>query len=312
MSELHAALEEYLSVRRALGVKLRLPGRLLKRFVDFAEREGAAVITTNLALRWATQPADAQPAQWANRLGMVRRFAQYRSAADPRTEVPPPDLLPFRTQRPVPYLYSDEEVSRLLEAAWQLPAVTGLRPHTYATLFGLYAVTGMRTNEPLHLDREDVDLTRRVLTVRGTKFGKSRYVPIHSSTRDVLQAYAERRDVLCPYTLAPSFFLAESGSRLTEWSVRWTFVKLSRQIGLRGPQDSRGPRLHDFRHRFAIKTLLQWYRDGQDVEQHLPELATYLGHTHVADTYWYLTAVPELLQLAAQRVEQQAKGGRTS
>ena len=311
MSELHAALEEYLSVRRALGVKLRLPGRLLERFVDFAEREGAAVITTDLALRWATQPADVQPAQWANRLGMVRRFAQYRSAADPRTEVPPPDLLPFRTQRPIPYLYSDEEVSRLLEAARQLPAVTGLRPHTYATLFGLYAVTGMRTNEPLHLDREDVDLTQGVLTVRGTKFGKSRYLPIHPSTQEVLQAYAERRDALCPHPLAPSFFLAECGSRLTEWSVRWTFVKLSRQIGLRGPQDSRGPRLLDFRHRFAVKTLIQWYRDGHDVEHHLPELATYLGHTHVADTYWYLTAVPELLHLAALRVEQ-AKGGRTS
>jgi integrase/recombinase XerD len=311
MSELHAALEEYLSVRRALGVKLRLPGRLLKRFVDFAEREGADVITTDMALRWATQPAHAQPAQWANRLGMVRRFAQYRSAADPRTEVPPPDLLPLRTQRPVPYLYSDEGVSRLLEAARQLPAVTGLRPHTYATLFGLYAVTGIRTNEPLQLDREDVDLTQGVLTVRDTKFGKSRYMPIHPSTQQVLQAYAERRDALCPHPLAPSFFLAERGTRLTEWSVRWTFVKLFRQIGLRGPQDSRSPRLLDFRHRFAVKTLIQWYRSGHDVGQHLPELATYLGHTHVADTYWYLTAVPELLHLAAQRVEQ-AKGGRTS
>jgi integrase/recombinase XerD len=311
MSELHAALEEYLSVRRALGVKLRLPGRLLERFVEFAEREGAEVITTDLALRWATQPAHAQPAQWANRLGMVRRFAQYRSAADPRTEVPPPDLLPFRTKRPVPYLYSDEEVSRLLEAARQLPAVTGLRPHTYATLFGLYAVTGMRTNEPLHLDREDVDLTEGVLTVRGTKFGKSRYLPIDPSTQAVLQSYAERRDALCRHPLAPSFFLAERGTRLTESSVRWTFVKLSRQIGLRGPQDSRGPRLLDFRHRFAIKTLIQWYRGGHDVEHHLPELATYLGHTPVADTYWYLTAVPELLHLAAQRVEQ-AKGGYTS
>ncbi len=311
MSELQAALEEYLSVRRALGVKLRLSGRLLKRFVDFAECEGAAVITTDLALRWATQPADVQPAQWANRLGMVRRFAQYRSATDPRTEVPPPDLLPFRIQRPVPYLYSDEEVSRLLEAARQLPAVTGLRPHTYATLFGLYAVTGMRTSEPLHLDREDVDLSQGVLTVRDTKFGKSRYVPIHPSTQQTLQEYAVRRDALCPHPLAPSFFLAECGSRLTEWSVRWTFVKLSRQIGLRGPQDAHGPRLHDFRHRFAVKTLLQWYRGGDDVEHHLPELATYLGHTHVADTYWYLTAVPELLHLAALRVEQ-AKGGRTS
>lgn len=308
MNELHAALDEYLSVRRALGVKLRLVGRLLKTFADFAEREGAAVITADLALRWATQPAHVQPAQWANRLGMVRRFAQYRSAVDPRTEVPPPDLLPFRFRRPMPYLYSDEEVARLLEAARLLPPASGLRPHTYATLFGLYAVTGMRTNEPLHLDREDVDLTQGVLTVRGTKFGKSRFLPIHPSTQRALQDYAERRDALCPRPLAPSFFLTERGGRLTEWSVRWTFVKLSRQIGLRGPQDSLGPRLHDFRHRFAVKALLQWYRCEHDVEHHLPELATYLGHTHVADTYWYLTAVPELLNLVALRVEQ-AKGG---
>lgn len=309
MSELHAALEEYLSVRRALGVKLRLAGRLLKSFVDFAEREGASVITTDLALRWSTRPADVQPAQWANRLGIVRRFARYRNATDPRTEVPPPDLLPFRFQRPMPYLYSDEEVSRLLKAARQLPPATGLRPHTYATLFGLYAATGMRTNEPLHLDREDVDLVQGVLTVRGTKFGKSRYVPIHPSTQQALQNYAERRDALCPHSQAPSFFVAEHGTRLTESSVRWTFVKLSRQIGLRGPDDSHGPRLHDFRHRFAVNTLLQWYRGGHDVERHLPALATYLGHTHVTDTYWYLTAVPELLNLAALRLEQ-AKGGR--
>jgi integrase len=310
MSELHAALEEYLAVRRALGVKLRLAGRLLKTFVDFAEREGTTAITTDLALRWATQPADVQPAQWANRLGMVRRFAQYRSAEDPRTEVPPLDLLPFRFQRPMPYLYSDEEISRLLEAARQLPAVTGLRPHTFYTLFGLYAVTGMRTNEPLHLDREDVDLTQGVLTVRGTKFGKSRYVPIHPSTQQVLLHYAEQRDALCPHPQAPNFFVAERGTRLTEWSVRWTFVKLSRQIGLREHDDSHGPRIHDFRHRFAVKTLLQCYRSGHDVEHQLPALATYLGHTHVADTYWYLSAVPELLNLAALRVEQ-AEGGCT-
>lgn len=309
MSELHAALEEYLAVRRALGVKLRLAGHLLKTFVDFAEREGASVITTDLALRWATQPEDVQPAQWANRLGMVRRLAQYCSATDPRTEVPPPGLLPFRIQRPMPYLYSDEEVLLLLEAARQLPPANGLRPHSYATLFGLYAVTGMRTNEPLHLDRDDVDLTQGVLTVRGTKFGKSRFVPIHPSTQQALRNYAVRRDALCPHPQTPSFFLGENATRLTEWCVRWTFVKLSRQVGLRGPDDSHGPRIHDFRHRFAVKTLLQWYRNGQDVEHHLPALATYLGHTHVADTYWYLTAVPELLNLAALRLEQ-AKGGR--
>lgn len=309
MNELQAALDEYLAVRRALGVKLRLAGRLLQRFVNFAEQEGATVITTDLALRWATQPADVQPAQWANRLGMVRRFAQYRRAVDPRTEVPPPDLLPYRFRRPSPYIYTVDEVRHLIKAAQKLPSVTGLRPHTFATLFGLFAVTGMRTNEPLHLDRDDADLTHGVLTVRGTKFGKSRYVPIHASAQCVLQRYADQRDRLCRNPLSPSFFISERGTRLTEWSLRWTFVKLSRQIGLRGPSDSRGPRLHDFRHRFAVNTLLQWYRSGIDVERHLPELATYLGHAHVSDTYWYLTAIPELLHLAAQRLEQTVRGG---
>ncbi len=310
MSALQTALDEYLAVRRALGVKLRLPGRLLQRFIVFAEREGATFITTELALRWATQPADAQPAQWANRLAMVRRFAQHCAAMEPRTEVPPPDLLPHRFRRQAPYLYTDEELRRLIQAAKQLPGLTGLRPQTYATLFGLYAVTGMRTNEALHLDRDDVDLTQGVLTVRDTKFGKSRYVPIHISTAGALRAYATSRDRLCPNPQSPSFFLSERGIRVTEWSLRWTFVKLSHQIGLRGPADSRGPRLHDFRHRFAVNTLLRWYRSGIDVERHLPELATYLGHAHVTDTYWYLTAVPALLHLAARRVEQAGRGGQ--
>jgi integrase/recombinase XerD len=308
MITLQAALDEYLAVRRALGVKLRLAGRLLQRFVDFAERAGAASITTELALEWATQPTEAQPAQWANRLGMVRRFAQYCSTLDPRIVVPPRDLLPYRVARPAPHIYRDEEITRLIQAARALPSQSGLRPHTYATLFALYAVTGMRTNEPLRLDREEVDLTNGVLTIRGTKFGKSRYVPIHPSTQRALQRYGARRDRLCRNPQSPSFFLSERGTRLTEWSVRWTFVQLSRQIGLRRPGDSRGPRLLDFRHRLATNTLLRWYRRGIDVERHLPELSTYLGHAHISDTYWYLTATPQLLHQAMRRVER-CEGG---
>lgn len=309
MSDLRAALQEYLTVRRALGFKLRLSGRLLQRFIDFAEQEGATFITTELALRWAMQPAQAQPAQWANRLGMVRRFAQYRRAVDPLTEVPPPNLLPYQYRRPAPYLYSDDEVRRLIRAARQLSSVTGLRPYTYATLFGLLAVTGMRTNEPLQLDREDVDLSHGVLTVRGAKFGKSRYVPIHASTQRALRRYAMQRDHRCVNPQSPSLFVSERGTRVTEWSLRWTFVKLSHEIGLRGPADSHGPRLLDFRHRFAVNTLIRWYRAGIDVEQHLPELATYLGHAHITDTYWYLTAVPELMHLAVRRLECTVRGG---
>jgi integrase/recombinase XerD len=307
---LQAALDQYLAVRRALGVKLHLPGRLLQRFVDFAGCADAAYITTDLALAWATQPADAQPAQWANRLGMVRRFAQYCSASDPRTIVPPPDLLPYQYRRPAPYIYRDEEIIRLLEAARQLPSVTGLRAHTYATLCGLYVATGLRANEPLRLDRDDVDLVTGVLTIRETKFGKSRYVPVHPTTQSALQRYAKRRDRLCRHPDSPSFFLSDGGTRLTDFTVRWTFVKLSHQIGLRAADASRGPRLHDFRHRLAINTLLDWHRRGVDVERHLPALSTYLGHAHITDTYWYLTATPQLLHYVLRRVERSERGAR--
>ncbi|MDH3643807.1 MAG: tyrosine-type recombinase/integrase [Gammaproteobacteria bacterium] len=308
MNRLQSMLDDYLTMRRALGHKLVLSGRLLQRFVAFAEHAGADVITTELALNWAMQPVEAQPAQWANRLGMVRRFARYCSAIDPRTIVPAPDLLPHRYRRPAPYIYRDDQIIHLLQAAQRLPSATGLRSHTYATLFGLYAATGMRCSEPLQLDRDDVDLVQGVLTVRGAKFGKSRYVPLHPSSQRALQDYTVHRDRLCRVPGSPSFFLSERGIRLTEWAVRWTFVKLSQEIGLRRPDDSRGPRLHDLRHRLAITTLLNWYRQDVDVEQRLPELATYLGHAHVTDTYWYLTATPELLHHALQRVERSERG----
>lgn len=305
MSALQEALDEYLAARRALGHKLRLSGRLLMGFVSFADSAGATHITAEIALAWAMQPAKAQPAQWANRLAMVRRFARYCHAIEPRTIVPPDDLLPHRYRRPsLPYIYRDNEIAELIVAAERLPSRSGLRPQTFVTLLGLYAAAGMRCNEPLRLDRSDVDLANGVLTIRGTKFGKSRYVPVHPSTREALQTYAMCRDRWCPNPISPSFFLSERGTRLTEWAVRWTFVKLSREIGLRGADDSRGPRLHDFRHRLAVTTLLRWYHEGIDVERHLPQLATYLGHSHITDTYWYLTATPELLQQALLRVEQ--------
>jgi integrase/recombinase XerD len=150
-----------------------------------------------------------------------------------------------------------------------------------------------------------------VLTIRDTKFGKSRYVPVHLSTQGALQHYATCRDRLCHNPASPSFFLSDRGTRLTEWSVRWTFVKLSHEIGLRGAGDSRGPRLHDLRHRLAVNTLLRWYRDGTDVEGHLPELSTYLGHAHITDTYWYLSATPELLHHALLRLERSEQESRS-
>lgn len=309
MNLLRNLLEDYLGVRRALGFKLYNVGLNLQQFVCFLERESASVITTELALRWATQPLNAHPAYWASRFGMVRGFAHYVSATDPRTEILPQGLLPYRYRRKPPYIYSEEEITRLIQAAQQLPSTIGLRPHTYSTLFGLLAVTGMRISEPLGLDRDDVDLTHGALTIRQTKFGKSRWLPIHPSTQQALADYACLRDRLCRKPKCPGYFISEQGTRLTQWAARWTFVQLSHQIGLRGPEDRHGPRLHDLRHRFAVCTLLTWYRSGVNVEQHLPELSTYLGHAHVTDTYWYLTATPELLALAAQRLDRtEARG----
>jgi integrase/recombinase XerD len=303
MSALCQALEEYLTMRRALGFKLREPGRALRRFVEFAEKKGASFITTELALCWAQQPSEADPAYWTNRLDMVRCFARYCKALDSRTEIPAEGLLPHRFRRKPPYLYSDAEILQIIEAAEQLPSRTGLRAATYSTLFGLVAVTGMRSSEPISLDHGDVDFDRGVITIRSTKFGKFRHVPIASSTQQVLDQYRRQRDHLCPAPQAPSFFLSEQGKRVGQFAMEQTFVKLSHKIGLRGPNDRRGPRLHDLRHTFAVRTILDWYRKGLDVERHLPKLATYLGHTHVNDTYWYLSATPELLQWAVRRLE---------
>jgi integrase/recombinase XerD len=298
MNDLQTAVEEYLAVRRKLGFKLYQPGNLLHNFVLFAEQEGASFITTELSLRWATQPKDSQPVWQAIRLGVIRRFAKYRSAVDPRTEIPPQKLLPACYHRKPPYIYNDDEIKRLIKAAQSLLSPKGLRASTYSTLFGLLVVTGMRVKEAIGLDRDDVNLTEGILTVRDSKFGKSRFVPIHTSTQKVLQDYAILRDKIRPRLKSQAFFVSEDGARLTTWSVRWNFIKLSRQIGLRGPNDSHGPRLHDLRHRFAIQTLIAWYRAGMDIEQNMPKLSTYLGHRHVNDTYWYISAVPELLQLA--------------
>lgn len=310
MTALAAALDEYLGMCQGLGLRLRVPAGLLHQFVAFLERERAEVITRELALRWAMAPRQVQPATWAWRLGIVRRFARWRSATDPRTEVPPAGLLPHRFRRPRPYLYTEADLRALMQAAHALPSPHRLRGRTYATLFGLLAATGLRVSEALALDDSDVALDGALLTIRRTKFGKSRLVPIHPSTAHALGDYAACRDRVVPRRVTPAFFVSERGTRLLADNTRHTFVVVSRQAGLRAPtaaRHGRGPRLHDMRHRFAASTLLAWYRAGKDVDRELPKLATYLGHVHVNETYWYLEAVPELLQLAAGRLTDAAE-----
>lgn len=303
MSTLRKAIQDYIEMRRNLGFKLHDAQIGLLKFASFLEKHNASHITIALAMQWAQENPSARPCEWARRLSFVRGFARHWSATDPRTEVPPWGLLPHRPGRAKPYLYSEQEIRLLLEAALQLPSLNGLPSKTYFCLLGLLSVTGLRISEALHMRSEDVDLTEGVLTIRGTKFGKSRLVPIHASTQKVLSSYASDRDGFLAGRPASFFFASRRGTQLEPSQVRRTFYTLSRRTGLRGASASHGPRLHDFRHRFAIQTLVQWYRSGQDVERRLPILATYLGHVHVSDTYWYLTACPELMGLAVKRLE---------
>jgi len=303
MKTLHDGVEEYVNMRRALGFKLDRPGRLLFDFVSFMQEESASHITTELALRWAKKPKSCQPSWWSQRLSCVRGFAQYWSAIDTSTEIPPLDLLPSQYKRRLPYIYTNREIKKLLGAAKDLPLKSGIRRWTYYTLFGLLVVTGLRISEAISLKCEDVDLEESILTIQESKFKKSRLVPIHKSTCNKLKQYAHKREHFYNRYSAPYFFISDSGRPLTCNIVQWTFVKISHQIGLRGPSDSFGPRIHDMRHRFAVTTLLNWYRSGLNVERHIPTLSTYLGHVNVCDTYWYLSAVPELLSLAGNRLE---------
>jgi len=308
MNTLRQAVHEYLSLRRALGFKLQDAGKGLLDFVTFMEQHRASYITQALALTWAQQPSNVQPAQWAQRLSFVRGFARHRSATDPRTQIPPPGLLPFRPRRARPYLYSDAEIRSLLRAALNMPfhfERNELRPWTYHCLFGLLSVSGLRLGEARNLELQDVDLTAAVLTIRGTKFGKSRLVPLHPSTCNVLADYIARRQRHWAARPVSSYlFVSGWGNRLNMGDVHRTFYALSRQIGLRGVADSHGPRLHDMRHRFATNTLVTWYRSNQDPERRLPILSAYLGHVHVADTQWYLSGSPELMREAMRRLEQ--------
>lgn len=312
MSMLHDALTEYLATRRALGTQLRWPESSLRNFVDFVEVEGAQFLTTELALRWAVMPVGVQRATHARRLAIVRAFAVYLQAIDPRTQVLPQGLLPAGPRRPTPHIYSDGEIADLMAVAGQLSSSSGLRGATFKTLIGLLASTGLRPGEGLKLDVGDVDLAGGLLTVRESKFGKSRFVPLEESVRAALVDYSTFRDTVRPHRDSPAFLVSERGSRLGASAVRRTFAHLCRAAGLRPPgpprRVGRGPRLQDLRHSFATWRLVAWYRAGLDVDRLMPRLATYLGHVRPVETYWYIQAVPELLQLATERLETAAGG----
>jgi len=304
MIAIRDALTQYVMVRRALGTKFQEPAATLGQFVDFLDREGAQFITTDLVLRWACQSKNVQRATWSRRLTMVRRFASWLSAFDPRTQVPPKRILYARHRRNKPFIFTDNQIELLMAQAARLHSPKGLRALTYVTLIGLLAATGLRPGETLSLTVPDVDLQNGILAIRETKFGKSRFVPMTESTSAALAHYAQQRTKLRADLHTDRFLVSERGTMLDPCAARRTFAKISQAFGLRKALGSRrigrGPRLQDFRHTFATRKIIQWYQAGLDVRRELPKLATYLGHVSVSNTYWYVEAVPELLQLTTQ------------
>lgn len=305
MTDLAGVADDYLRTRRALGYKLVERGRILGQFVDYLQAHNADRVTVALAVGWARQPADADPVWWTERLSIVRGFARYLSAFDPATEVPPTGLLPPGKRRITPYLFSDADIDALLDAAGRLTA--GLRADTYRSLIALLSVTGMRIGEAAGLDRSDIDWDQGLITIRHAKFNKSRQIPVHATTMVALDGYAGRRDTLLGSKKKPpgaAFFVSTTGTRLIPGRASANVGILIRDTDLWNTSTDRPPRAHDLRHSFAVRTLLGWYRSGLDVNQRLPLLSTYLGHVGPASTYWYLHAAPQLMALAAERLDQ--------
>jgi integrase/recombinase XerD len=300
MSALEGALHDYLRIRRQLGFQLKLDGQLLEDFVSFLQQAGSERVTTELAVRWAKLPTNARPDRWRQRLGIVRGFARYLATIDPSSEVPSADLLPAGRVRVTPYIYSDAEITALMAAAGRLRPQ--LRAATFETLIGLLAAAGLRLGEALSLDRQDVGLKAGTLHVHG-KQGKQRELPLHPSTTAALARYARLRDRHQPEPKTTAFLVSHTGKRLDRSAVHYTFPRLIREVGLEGAGHRARPRPHDIRHRFAVRTLLDWHQAGEDLDRRMPLLSSYLGHRDPADTYWYLQAVPELLALVAERLD---------
>jgi integrase/recombinase XerD len=301
MSALGEHVDDYLRFRRALGFKLERHGQLLPQLVAYLEAAGANTVSSELAISWARLPASAHPRHWAARLAVARGFAAYLQTIDPATEIPPADVFAVRYQRPTPYLWSPQDICQLLEAA------RGLRPPlkaaSFEALFGLLAVSGMRVGEAVALEVDDVDLNDGVITIREqvAKLERARLVPLHPTTVDALDRYARTRARLCPKPRSRAFFLSATGTTIDRSEVSKTLRKITTALGLR--TETVHPRAHDLRHSFAVQILIGWQRSGVQIDEQVAALSTYLGHVSPAETYWYLTATPELMGLAAQRLE---------
>lgn len=303
MTNFREMVREYIALRRSLGFKLRLHETLLYSFVQYMDDMGASTLTNELASTWATGSSAAQPITWKQRLSIVRGFARYLHSLNPQTEVPASDLLAYHYQRPVPYIYTEDEIQGIMLAANKLKPQ--LRAITYHTLIGLLAVTGMRLGEALRLKQSDVDFVTGKITIRLSKFSKSREIPLHPTTTEVLDAYVQQRDRLySKERTSRCLFISTRGTPLIDAVVRRVYRELVTDLGLSARNGSGIPRIHDLRHTFTVTTLRGWYRTEQSPAGKLPLLSAYLGHVNPVSTYWYLQTDVELLRLAADRMEQ--------
>ena len=304
MTGLRERLDDYLAIRRAVGFRLERSELLLTDFVAYLESEGLDTITVDAALAWAAIPPNRVSGWHAHRLSVVRGFARHLHVIDPVHQVPPTGVFPTPKHRATPFLYSDADIEALMAAAGTFRSA--LRAAALETIVGLLAVTGLRIGEVLRLDRGDIDLDNGVIHVTNSKFGKSRRVPIHDSTVDALVDYASVRDRLSPQPANPAFFVSVAGTRLAYCSFHVAWLTMVEAAGLEARSAKCRPRPHDLRHVFAVRTLLGWYRSGANVAAAMPRLSAFLGHVDPANTYWYLTASPELLEIVVERLEQHA------
>lgn len=297
-STLASHVDDYLRLRRSLGYKLEREGLWLADLAVYCDTARAETLTNELTILWASQRVGAGPNGWAKRLGVARKFAAYLQTVIPTTQVPPTGIFPAKRHRPTPYLWSQTDIARLLEAARTLPSP--LRAAGMETLFGLLAATGMRIGEAVGLHRDDVDLDAGVITIRHAKFDRARLVPLHDSVTKALASYAAERDRLCPQPRSDTFFVSAAGP-IGRSGVDKVLREITTVMGIRTVDVH--PRVHDLRHSFAVRTIIGWQQAGIRIDERIAVLSAYLGHIAPADTYWYLSAAPELMELAADRLD---------
>ena len=308
MKTLKTQVERYIKLRRQLGYKLKTSEKILIKFASFSEEHGVSHIKNEIAVMFAKKNPNASSATWNRVLGIIRQFAFFLSAIDKKTEIPPLNLIVGTYHRSKPYIYTKEQINNLLKGCLKLGTRAIILKHTYYTLFGLIAVTGMRISEAISLKQRNVDFSDGIIFIKNTKFKKSRIIPLDKTTLSELEKYIYYKSKYNQNSNSLNLFISSSGTELKYHNVKKAFIRASIYAGLRKTIKGKGPRIHDIRHTFAVHTLTEWYKNGIDIEVNLPLLSTYLGHVNPANTYWYLSQSPDLLNQALIRLEKDMEG----